>query len=85
MATQQGMATYLHSGDPREQLSLQDISHKTLKLAELSLIRIISGLTPLSTDEGCMAQTTNRLRFQLKFGLKQAGPNHISLGYITLD
>jgi len=70
--------SYLQTWDPPDQLSLQDLSHKTLTLVALSSIRRISDLSLLSIEEGHMAQTQDRIIFQLRFGLKQARPNHTS-------
>jgi len=75
---------YLSSWPPPRQLSLQELSHKTVTLVALSSMRRISDLTLLNISQGHMALSQDKIVFQLKFGLKQERPGHTS-PVITFD
>jgi len=68
----------LSSWNSPQQLSLPELSQKTVVLVALESMRRVSDLTLMDIGEGHMARSPHKLIFQLKFGLKQARPGHSS-------
>lgn len=69
---------HLKQWGPVQTLDFTQLTHRTLALVALASIRRIDDLTLLDISKGHMAITQTTAVFQLKFGLKQARPNHTS-------